>query len=240
MIEKIRPISNPLTVIAIFAAMAEVAGSVVLGVVTPSVQAIFVWYVMLFPASLVLMFFLTLWFKSDVLYAPKDFTNEENYMASRRRRADGLANDLAEVRREMESAVEKGATQVIAPIGIDHPDAASHQAAHNDVFFKTLMYRLNRAQARAEDLASDEGVNTSVFQPRYVRETERNQEAQEWAQAANVFTVLGIEGEATTERLAEILHIRPSIVMRELESLKKRGLVHTVAPGLFKPGPARP
>lgn len=80
MIEKVKAVNNPLTIIAIFAALAEVAGTVALKIVSPELQVTFIWFVMLFPALLVLLFFITLNFNPKVLYAPSDFKNEENFL----------------------------------------------------------------------------------------------------------------------------------------------------------------
>lgn len=102
MIEKIRPVGNPLTIIAIFAALAELAGSVVLALVPPQVQTVFVWFVMLFPSALVLMFFITLWVRNHVLYAPKDFANEDNYMAFL-----GNSGKLAKTFEHLEKKIEE-------------------------------------------------------------------------------------------------------------------------------------
>jgi tetratricopeptide (TPR) repeat protein len=84
MIEKIRTISNPLTIIAIFSALAEVAGTVTVSLISPEVQGTFIWFVMLFPVTIVAMFFLTLNFNPKVLYAPSDFKDEENFLSSLR------------------------------------------------------------------------------------------------------------------------------------------------------------
>jgi len=80
MVEKIRSVQNPLTVIAIFAALAEVAGTVALATVDKSLQHTFVWFVMAFPTCLVLLFFATLNFNPKVLYAPSDFKDEDNFL----------------------------------------------------------------------------------------------------------------------------------------------------------------
>lgn len=85
MVENIRKVGNPLTIIAIFAALAEVAGTIVLGVVPPAIQSIFVWFVMGFPVLLIVLFFGTLIWKADVLYAPSDFADEKNYMELKNR-----------------------------------------------------------------------------------------------------------------------------------------------------------
>jgi hypothetical protein len=70
-------IKNPLTLIGVFAGLAQVAGTVVLPALrNEAIQLTFVWYVMLFPVLLVLAFFLTLNFNPRVLYSPSDWIDE--------------------------------------------------------------------------------------------------------------------------------------------------------------------
>ncbi|WP_339292714.1 hypothetical protein MKY48_08585 [Paenibacillus sp. FSL W8-0187] len=73
-------VQNPLTIIAIFAGIAEIAGTGVLLGLPLDIQRIFIWFVMLFPVGLVALFFLVLLFKHKVLYAPSDFVDENNFM----------------------------------------------------------------------------------------------------------------------------------------------------------------
>ena len=77
-------IKNPLTLIAIFAGLAEVAATGVLPILNGSVQSTFVWYVMLFPVLLVIFFFVTLNFNHRVLYAPSDFRDEQHFLDAMR------------------------------------------------------------------------------------------------------------------------------------------------------------
>ena len=79
MLDKIGHIKNPLTVIAMFAAIAEVSGAIVLPFIAPENQAIYIWFLMLFPVLLVLIFFLTLNFNHKALYAPSDWKDESNF-----------------------------------------------------------------------------------------------------------------------------------------------------------------
>jgi hypothetical protein len=79
MIEKIGFIKNPLTVIGIFAAIAEVSGSIVLPLIAEQNQKLFMLFVMLFPCLLVILFFATLFSKHHVLYAPSDFRSDESF-----------------------------------------------------------------------------------------------------------------------------------------------------------------
>lgn len=73
-------VRNPLTVIAIFAGLAEVCATISLPNLDDAVQLKFVWFVMIFPILLVALFFFTLWKKHQVLYAPSDFQDETNFM----------------------------------------------------------------------------------------------------------------------------------------------------------------
>lgn len=82
MSEKIGAVKNPLTIIAIFAGIAEVSGTGVLPFLSSPNQAIFMWFVMAFPCLLVIFFFLTLNFNHCVLYAPSDFRDEDNFIRS--------------------------------------------------------------------------------------------------------------------------------------------------------------
>ncbi|WXL27746.1 hypothetical protein WG219_09965 [Ectopseudomonas mendocina] len=79
MLEKIGHIKNPLTVIALFAGIAEVSGAAVLPFIERPVQETYVWFLMGFPCLIVLLFYITLWWKHHVLYAPGDYRDESNF-----------------------------------------------------------------------------------------------------------------------------------------------------------------
>lgn len=81
-------IRNPLTVIAIFAGIAEVSGTIVLPLLPVQHQTTFMWFVMGFPCLLVSMFFATLWKKHEVLYAPSDFRDDSGFLEAQRRRTE--------------------------------------------------------------------------------------------------------------------------------------------------------
>lgn len=73
-------ISNPLTIISIFAGLAEIMATTALIQLPQEMQAVFIYFVMGFPTLLVILFFITLIFKNKVLYAPSDFSNQEHYL----------------------------------------------------------------------------------------------------------------------------------------------------------------
>lgn len=106
MVEKIRTIKNPLTIIAMFAAIAEISGTAVLPFISDANQGTYVWFLMIFPLLLVLLFFLTLNFNHKVLYAPSDFKDEENFFksfqpASPTEREEKLRTQVREIEAEV-------------------------------------------------------------------------------------------------------------------------------------------
>lgn len=68
MLEKMKSVSNPLTIVGLFCGVVEVAGLIVLGTgnITPEAQRDLIWLVKWFPVLLVSLFFVTLRFKGSV------------------------------------------------------------------------------------------------------------------------------------------------------------------------------
>ncbi len=110
MIEKIGRISNPLTIIAMFAALAEVSGTVVLPLVKENLQYTFLQFLMFFPIMLVLLFFGTLLLKHTVLYAPSDFRDDKTF-------ADLVtAQSSSQQKQKLDDDIEgSGAPKALAP-----------------------------------------------------------------------------------------------------------------------------
>jgi hypothetical protein len=79
-IEKVGPIKNPLTIIAVFASVVEISCAYVLPSISISLQGTYIWFLMLFPILLVVAFFIVLWFKPYVLYAPSDYKDDANFI----------------------------------------------------------------------------------------------------------------------------------------------------------------
>jgi hypothetical protein len=82
MIDKIKKVNNPLTIIAIFAALAEINATIAIGLINQNLHYIFIWFTMGFPTLLVLLFFITLNYNTKVMYSPSDFQDDENFMKS--------------------------------------------------------------------------------------------------------------------------------------------------------------
>ena len=88
----INHIKNPLTIIGIFSGIVEVSANLVLPFLEESQQSTYIWFLMLFPAALVILFFITLNFNHVVLYAPSDYKDDQGFM-----RANGKMNNNAVV-----------------------------------------------------------------------------------------------------------------------------------------------
>jgi uncharacterized membrane protein len=73
-------VSNPLTIIAIFCGITEIAGVGIMGIVEKNLQSNLLWFVMLFPTLLVICFFLTLLFKHEVFYSPNEYPEAEGFI----------------------------------------------------------------------------------------------------------------------------------------------------------------
>jgi len=153
MIEKIKLIRNPLTIIAIFAALAEVAGTVALATIDKSVQSTFIWFVMGFPVLLVVLFFLTLNFNPRVLYAPSDFKDEANFirivMGSKK-----LSADFDTLSKLLETAKEQIVNQVAKEVGtrdVERKRLSQEIAQHVEL----IRQQLEATRQSAKELASE-------------------------------------------------------------------------------------
>lgn len=82
MTEKIKRINNPLTIIAVFAALAEVNATIAIGLIDKELHHIFIWFVIMFPTILVILFFVTLNFNTKVMYSPSDYNDDKSFMDS--------------------------------------------------------------------------------------------------------------------------------------------------------------
>lgn len=131
MIEKVPHVRNPLTVIAIFAGLAEVSGTIILPHLEKSVQATYVWFLMIFPVVLVGLFFGTLIFRHHVLYAPSDFKDEENFLntfnpASMLYKLSGSANeDLTAAVKDGDVTVSRSDGAQYAGAGVRNEDSSA-------------------------------------------------------------------------------------------------------------------
>ncbi len=71
---------NPLTIIAIFAAIVEASALASLPFLKDDSQGLYTWFLIGFPPFLTLLFFVTLNFNYKVLYSPSDYSNENDFL----------------------------------------------------------------------------------------------------------------------------------------------------------------
>ncbi|MCE3251531.1 MAG: ArsR family transcriptional regulator [Cellvibrio sp.] len=102
-------VNNPLTIIAIFAGLAEVLATIALVALPLQIQSTFVYFVIFFPTLLISLFFLVLVFRPKVLYAPSDFENQDHYLE-----VNEIKNSIDEGLDEIFNNVNKSA-QVLSP-----------------------------------------------------------------------------------------------------------------------------
>ncbi|WP_435625798.1 hypothetical protein [Flagellimonas sp.] len=114
MTEKIKRINNPLTIIAIFAALAEVNATIAIGLVDPSLHGIFIWFVMGFPTLLVALFFITLNYNTKVMYSPSDFKDDKTFVQSLygkinsgEKDKDGIIESIGSLEKRINETIEK-------------------------------------------------------------------------------------------------------------------------------------
>jgi hypothetical protein len=82
MTENIKKINNPLTIIAIFAALAEINATVAIKLLNPNLHYIFVWFIIGFPTLLVVLFFVTLNYNTKAMYSPSDYREDKSFIDS--------------------------------------------------------------------------------------------------------------------------------------------------------------
>jgi hypothetical protein len=73
-------IANPMTIIAIFAALTEASATASLPFLDDSDRDVYIWFLISFPFSLMLFFFVTLNFNYKSLYAPSDFKKGQDFI----------------------------------------------------------------------------------------------------------------------------------------------------------------
>ena len=73
-------ITNPITVIAIFATLSETSAAITLPFLDNKEREVYVWFLISFPFYLLLLFFATLNFNYRSLYAPSDYEKSEHFI----------------------------------------------------------------------------------------------------------------------------------------------------------------
>lgn len=208
MIENIKKISNPLTIIAIFAALAEVAGTVAFVGIEKEVQEVFVWFVMLFPTLLVALFFMTLNFNHHVLYAPSDYDNDRNFLEAIKGRKEldvnfvSLETEVNKLSNTLESALEKQQD------GISQADIESLKS--------TISQELANVKARVE-------VTKESAEELSLHALPRSE-----LQAQILSFIYTQKKPVSLSELSNQLGMNESAIGRALDKMLKRGMINTI------------
>ncbi|MNO23266.1 hypothetical protein D3C76_130660 [compost metagenome] len=196
-------VQNPLTIIAIFAGLAELAGTGVLLGLPNDVQNIFVWFVMGFPVGLVLAFFLVLVLKHEVLYAPSDFVDENNFIELLKQKK--VQQDLVEA-----SGILQEAKQL----------ATEHTINNEPETYKELLERFDIV---LEKLDSAKQTNNSDDVDNYLTNQRKRHERAKSVLLKALYDA-GDEGLARTE-LAKKLNINLMFLQMYADPLIDQGLI---------------
>ncbi|ADG11000.1 MarR family transcriptional regulator [Caulobacter segnis] len=213
MVENVKSISNPLTIIAIFAALAEVAGAVTLPLVAQPIQATYIWFVMGFPVVLVLAFFITLNFNSTVLYAPSDYRNEDNFLNVARR-----GRDFERSLDQLNEQLEKTKNALFDEIKQEADNAGGAERARLSQVaseqIKLIQGYVDSARVIGEDFAAtaEQPLPQSALQADILKYLARSRNPE------------------PVEAIAGALRMSVAATDRALAKLTKRGLIE-IAPG---------
>ncbi|MCG7851370.1 MAG: winged helix-turn-helix domain-containing protein [Methanosarcinaceae archaeon] len=209
MIEKIRFIKNPLTIIAIFAGLAEIAGTSALALVDKDLQSIFLWFVMGFPFLLVCLFFLTLNFNPTVLYAPSDFQDEQNFLhilLSRRK----LAESVEMITEQLETNYPNISERLLGEVQAAGENDGRYPVKDPKHFIQEIKDHLISFQKSADEVVSEAG--RQVF-------------PQSKLQADILDLLSSSKHEMTFSQIASALQMSDEAVSRALDRLWNRNLI---------------
>lgn len=212
MINKIRFIKNPLTIIAIFAGLAEIAGTTALALVDKELQNVFIWFVMGFPFLLVCLFFLTLNFNPTVLYAPADFDDESNFLrilASRKK----FAEDVDLIDKQIEIAQTNIAERFKDEIKAIK-DADQNKLVENlNQFMDSLREQLIDLQESADDVVNSASLQVSSNSGFQARILDLLSRSKHFMTVDQISSDLGMSKSATMRALSRLLQRK--IIIRE-------------------------
>lgn len=178
-----------------------------LGLVDASIQSIFVWFVMLFPILIVVLFFATLNFNAKVLYAPSDYKDEDNFLQTMLG-AKWISNNLETIENKIEEAKSAIDKEIQSRVGsASNINDASIKLLISE-HLKGISSSLESAKETAEDLKliSFEKLPNSALQARIM----------------HILKDRG--GFVPIADLANLLGISPEAVKRSLEKLSSRGV----------------
>jgi len=153
LIEKVKKVSNPLTIVAIFAALVEVSGTGALVAVRNDLQQLVVWFIVLFPTLLIILFFLTLNFNPKVLYSPIDY-KDESYFVELIKNTKLATADLAILEASIENSRAE-MNEVLSKIKVENLSEKQDLLKKIDQSLKAIAGKVSMQRAKMESTFED-------------------------------------------------------------------------------------
>jgi hypothetical protein len=102
----LKTITNPMTLIAIFATLSETSAAISLPFLDDEDREYYLWFLISFPFYLLLLFFITLNFNYRALYSPSDFRKSKHFirtMADSTSRRKRMLRRITQAKRSLPS-----------------------------------------------------------------------------------------------------------------------------------------
>lgn len=145
-------ISNPLTIIAVFAGLAEAFATIALIKLPENSQQVFLYFVMGFPTLLVILFFYTLHKNHKVLYGPSDYKDQSMFF-------DLIRESVSE---EMEkSLLENSSISETEKSNVSKAVSNILESAENKTRKEQILGYLSNGRALTKNICEDLGVHHS-------------------------------------------------------------------------------
>lgn len=143
--------------ISIFAGVAEISGTTVLPFMQSNNQNVYIWFLMLFPVGLVIIFFITLNFNHKVLYAPSDYKDEGNFIklfsiATIQEEEIKLKEEVKEVERSSLNEIEKVKTNLVSQFSegqSNNPEKMNNKESKYEGIHSTFINKVNLSEKLA-------------------------------------------------------------------------------------------
>lgn len=210
MTENIKAINNPLTIVGIFAALSEVAGTITIGLITPELQKTFIWFLIGFPSFLVSIFFITLFVKREALYSPSDYSDEANFMINLVKSAN-KDKAIKDTKKEVETIVDdiKKTLKTLISRGMEKESGSNLSTIQGEMFSKL------------DGLSGSVGsVITTISGMNNI-----NDDQARITNQAKIISYLVDNGEKQFDEICNDLNMGNTSIGYALQKLEKKGLV---------------
>ncbi|OPA77502.1 hypothetical protein BVG16_13700 [Paenibacillus selenitireducens] len=231
MVDKVKKVSNPLTIVAIFAGLAEVASTVALGLINEEIQLIFIWFVMVFPVLLVVIFFLTLNLNPKVLYSPSDFKDEDNFLQTLagsytlKKQFDEMNNIITESKAEIISLAKEATkkpseqnTEISTPTNGESSVSGVIEVSKKEDPSKSVESLINEKFSPIEEKIKDFKISTELLTMDNINSNTSSLQLQ-------IINLLISRGALDAVTISNVLSITVKRALESLEKLRRRGLI---------------